>query len=569
VELLAGDAQVREAFALANRAMALAALQRSPQRYTGERRPERRLFQIAFLLLNLRGFAEPEHQDRRNVELIFFPTGGGKTEAYLGVIAFALVLRRLRGSARADRGLGVAVLLRYTLRLLTLDQLGRAAALICALEKLREAQPEKLGEVRFAVGLWVGRSATANTLAQVAREITDYKNSSSSDAVSPFPLTECPWCRKPLTRDSLTLTPSRDAPREVIVGCADFQCDFSVRRRREGLPVVFVDEQLYRELPGFVVATVDKFAMLPWRGETGMLFGRVRARVGHAFYGALDPVPKEAELLPSGLLPPELIVQDELHLISGPLGTMVGLYEAAIDWLCTRDGRPPKLIAATATATVRRAREQIQALFGRRDMSLFPPPGVDAAKSWFASPDEKRPGRMYVGVAAQGRAHKGILLRTYVALMAAAQRGHQAPAAASAADPYMTLVGYFNSLRELGGMRRLVEDEVRRLCALSEERRPLEGAGALAWFARRNVQPEPVELTSRENTTRIARAKARLQQPVVDSCRSLITSANFTDRGQTRNVELGVLIDDPRFGEHLVYHWNSLISGGLMRRYLP
>src|SRR5690606_4296596 len=110
----------------------------------------------------------------------------------------------------------------------------------------------------------------------------------------------------------------------------------SAGKHPDGLPVLFVDEQIYRELPSFLVATVDKLAMLPWRGETGMLFGRVTGRKGDGFVGPMAPAVKPDQHLPAGLLPPELIVQDELHLISGPLGTMVGLFETAVEMLCTR-----------------------------------------------------------------------------------------------------------------------------------------------------------------------------------------------------------------------------------------
>ena len=344
IDRLGGDPEVFEAFCLANEAMALSALKRSPERYDETARPTWRLFQLAFLLVNIIGIEEETHLDRENVELIFFPTGGGKTEAYLGVIAFTLLLRRLRGQKRDDKGLGVSVLLRYTLRLLTLDQLGRAATLICALETLRQRQPEKLGDVRFSVGLWVGRTATANTLSQVRQLIIDYKNSASKTAPSPFPLTNCPWCSEPLGRDSLTLVPSSSKTEGVVAACLNFRCEFSARQNREGLPVLFVDEQVYRELPSFLVATVDKFAMLPWRGETGMLFGRASARDGGRFFGPMDSAPKGATLLGDGLRPPELIVQDELHLISGPLGTMVGLYETAIEYLACRTTDDIKLI---------------------------------------------------------------------------------------------------------------------------------------------------------------------------------------------------------------------------------
>lgn len=516
IEHLTRDPDVLLAFRLANAAMAEAALRRSPGRYSDVERPEWRLFQLAFLLLNIDGIANDHHDDRETVELIFFPTGGGKTEAYLGVIAFTLVLRRLRGQKRPDEGLGVAVLLRYTLRLLTLDQLGRAATLVCALEALRKNHPE-LGKERFAVGLWVGRTATANTLEQVKRLIIDYKNSASKTAPSPFPLVTCPWCNEPLGRDSLSLMPSPSRAEAVVVGCTNFRCEFSARQNPNGLPVLFVDDQIYRELPCFIVATVDKFAMLPWRGETGMLFGRVSARDGSRFFGPMDAVPKKGVAqLPEGLRPPELIVQDELHLISGPLGTMVGLYETAIEYLSTNTGADgksirPKVIASTAT--VRRAREQIRALFGRQDTALFPSPGVNESDTWFAHPNRTAPGRLYVGVAAQGRAMKGILLRSYITLLTAAQKEYQATGSARAADAYMTLAGYFNSLRELGGMRRLVEDEVRTRCSKIEERKPINYSGPHPWLANRQVQIEPVELTSRESTGKIKDAKDRLNRP--------------------------------------------------------
>ncbi len=511
IELLASDAQVLDAFRLANRAMAIQARRRSPDAYQGEERPRWRLFQIAFVLLNLPSIARDDSPDRETVELIFFPTGGGKTEAYLGVIAFTLLLRRLRGQSRPDKGLGVTVLLRYTLRLLTLDQLGRAATLVCALEMIRREQPVRLGDLRFAVGLWVGRSATANTMLEVSEKLTEYKTSSAKNPSSPFPLTHCPWCRTKLGPDSFALKPTKKNPTEVVAGCLDPKCDFNPNHNPEGLPVLFVDEQIYRELPAFVIATVDKFAMLPWRGETGMLFGRVHAHSGRRFLGPLDEKDLAAEKLPGGLWPPELIVQDELHLISGPLGTMVGLYETAIEALCTReDGERrirPKILASTAT--VRRAREQIQALMGRDTTALFPPPGPNDSETFFAKVDRSGPGRLYVGVAAPGRAMKAISLRTYVALLAAAQKLYET-GDRELADCYMTLVGYFNSLRELGGMRRLVEDDVRLRCSQANDRRPLDTPAPHKWLGSRSLQKEPVELTSRERTARIAESKARL-----------------------------------------------------------
>lgn len=523
IELLANDTEVREAFQLANRAMARAARQRNPERYT-QREPSWRLFQLAFLLLNLESVANPASADRPTVELLFFPTGGGKTEAYLGIIAFALVLRRLRGQTRADAGLGVAVLLRYTLRLLTLDQLGRAATLICALELLRREQPQRLGQERFSIGLWVGRSATPNTMQQALDEIRDYK---AQRGPSPFPLPSCPWCRAAIGPQSLTTEPSKK-PERVIVGCLDIDCPFATGNDpaptsddagAHGIPVLFVDDQLYRELPCFIVATVDKLAMLPWRGRTAGLFGRVHSRAGREFFGVMDsPSPKRGnKALPEGLLPPDLIVQDELHLIAGPLGTMVGLYETAIEELSSREVRGqrvvPKILASTAT--VRRAHQQVRSLFGRASMQVFPPAGIDDSETFFAHVDTVHPGRLYLGVAAPGRALKAVLIRTYIALLGAAQHLFEnREVSRLEADAYMTLVGYFNSLRELGGMRRLLEDEIRDRAAKDQrERTPLGFDGPHPWLARRSIKYEPVELTSRESTAKIADAKRNLETP--------------------------------------------------------
>lgn len=524
IELLCEQKDVLEAFGLANGAMAEAARRRSPERYR-ERSPEWRLFQLAFLLLNLRGLAEPTSEDRERVELIFFPTGGGKTEAYLGVIAVALLLRRLRGQREAHAGLGVAVILRYTLRLLTLDQLGRAATLICALESERRKTPARLGSERFAVGLWVGRSATSNTMAEVATQVTRFQTGSGPN---PCPLTACPWCQTDLGPSSLSLLAggklTTKNPEEVRVACPNDHCEFAARNHPEGIPLVFVDEQVYRELPCFLIGTVDKFAMLPWRGEAGKLFGKVTGRAGRVFYNPADgKLPPGAVRLPAGAPPPDLVVQDELHLISGPLGTLVGLYETAVDYLSTQvvEGQRvrPKVLAATAT--VRRATEQMQALYGRmaHQICVFPPPGVNPADTFFSKVDERPevPGRLYVGVAGQARAMKAILLRVYRVLMAAAAQVYDPDGPEDQpADAYRTLAGYFNSLRELGGMRRIAEDELRVRLKEVEKLRPLDHRGPHPWFRNVAWESEPLELTSRESTGAVKRTKDRLAKNARD-----------------------------------------------------
>jgi hypothetical protein len=530
IELLAEDAQAFEAFRIANRVMAKAARRRAGDFEETKDAPRWRPFQLAFLLMNLRGIVEPAGTDRETVDLLFFPTGGGKTEAYLGLAAFTLVLRRLKHPGIASAG--VTVLMRYTLRLLTLDQLGRAAALICALELERQKDPKRLGEWPFEIGLWVGQAATPNRMGKKgdgdrysarARTIA-FQNDDHKP--SPIPLENCPWCNTKFNSKSFVLVangkPNEANPTDLRITCANRGCVF---RNNQLLPIVAVDDAIYRRLPCFLIATVDKFASLPFVGRTGALFGKVDRADKEGFYGPADP--GRGRRLDSPLLPPDLVIQDELHLISGPLGTMVGLYETVLDALATRTENSrqirPKVVASTAT--VRRADRQIQALFARSEVEIFPPPGPDVRDSFFArtveaaDPDNPVPGtqnaRLYIGIAAQGRSLKVVLLRTYLALMAAAQKLYQSEGGAknaeNPADPYLTLLGYFNSLRELGGSRRIVEDEVRsRLAGYRRRARLDEREGP---FADRTIAYDVLELTSRETTSKVADAKRRLALP--------------------------------------------------------
>jgi hypothetical protein len=516
---LLNDSQVLDAFKVANRTMAMAARRRmgtmqgrDPQNLAP---PAWRAFQLAFLLMNIPALADPLHHDRESVDLLFFPTGGGKTEAYLGLAAFALVLRRLKNPGITSAGL--CVLMRYTLRLLTLDQLSRAATLICALELERQKDPAKLGEWPFEIGLWVGMAATPNKMGHKgdnnpdsARAKTLHYTGNSSNP-SPIPLENCPWCGEKFGTNSFQLKPTTDHPEELRIGCLNRRCDFS---RGNSLPILAVDEPIYRRLPCFLIATVDKFAALPWTGEVGAFFGRVSRYDPKGFYGPCGPARGDA--IPGPLLPPDLIIQDELHLISGPMGTMVGLYETAIDALCSREVNGqvvrPKIIASTAT--VRRAESQVRALFDRKLVDVFPPPGPDRRDSFFARTHRtsESNARLYVGIAAQGRSLKVVMLRAYLALLGASQKAFEAEGGKrnhdNPADPYMTLVGYFNSLRELGGARRIVEDEVRtRLTKYADRKRVGEGDGL---YANRTITYEPVELTSRVSTAKVAEAKRKL-----------------------------------------------------------
>jgi hypothetical protein len=486
-------------------------------------------FQLAFLLLNLPSLADPAHPEHGPgreglVDLLWFPTGGGKTEAYLGLSAFTFAMRRFQGTQGGhDGGDGVGVLMRYTLRVLTVQQFQRAAALLCACEHIRSERARlgdrRLGEVPFRLGLWVGAAVSPTYGEQAAQAIEDARISPyKAGRSNPVQLTTCPWCGAPVDRaKDAEYDPVR---RRALVYCGDKlgRCRFTRRLAQgEGLPVITVDDEIYRLVPSMVIATADKFAQLPWQGPSRALFGRVSKRCQrHGWrHPDLDELLDErdrhlrhgqhpaAETVPGGpLRPPDLIIQDELHLISGPLGSLMGLYETAVDHLSTwgLDGKVvrPKVVASTAT--VRRAQAQAHAVFWRR-LEIFPPPGLDARDSFFALQRDPKlvPGRRYLGVCAPGRRIKAVEIRVYVALLGAAQALFDRYGLA--VDPWMTLVGYFSALRELAGMSRLVDDDVSTRLAQAPAR------GLARRFLRQSGKDE---LTSRKSSTEIPAVLDRL-----------------------------------------------------------
>ncbi len=534
IALLANDEAACEAFRFTNRVMHQQRVRGILTRHIrrGEAKAFEELdvpgnrswypFQLAFVLMNLPSLANVHHSERSGPEaqadLLWFPTGGGKTEAYLGLAAFAMAIRRLQGTVEGHDGMhGVAVLMRYTLRVLTLQQFQRAAALLCACEMERRAAAAsghaRWGDEPFRLGLWVGGRSTPNTIAEADEAVKQHRSAgswnTSGTGASPQQITNCPWCGSELFagRDIEVETFSGGRAR-VLQYCSEAtgSCPFSRRQSPgEGIPVLTVDEEIYRRLPSMIIATVDKFAQMPWNGKVQMLFGRVQGYCPrHGFTSPeIEDTPRHnaTRKLPAStmrehppLRPPDLIIQDELHLISGPLGTLTGLYETAIDELCswpTAQGMVrPRIVASTAT--VRRADEQVSRVFART-LSIFPPHGLDVEDNFFAlqrGSDDGPPGRLYVGICAPGLRIKAVLIRLYTAILAAAEKLYREHGAAM--DPWMTLVGYFNSLRELGGMRRVVDDDIQaRLWRMENH-----GLG-------NRRQPKTSELTSRLNATDI------------------------------------------------------------------
>lgn len=540
IDLLATNPQAAEAFSFLNRAMWEQRVHSlyAEQKRRGEieltlesidipRNRTWRTFQLAFILLNLPSITDLAHPDRIHpteavADLLWFPTGGGKTEAYLGLTAYTIGLRRLQGTISGRSGeQGVAVLMRYTLRLLTLQQFQRATALICACEAIRRQDDNKWGQEPFRVGLWVGQKTTPNTTEQSHEILQQAKGSyQGASSGSPHQLTNCPWCGTQIQADRHIHVESwKQGSGRTLTYCGDSlgRCIFSAKQSpKEGLPVVVVDDEIYRLLPTLLIATVDKFAQMPWNGKTQMLFGQVNGYcTRHGFrspeiddsdsHPARNGTPAAKTIPMTPLRPPDLIIQDELHLISGPLGTLVGLYETAVDHLCSWEVEGhtvrPKVIASTAT--IRQAREQIHQLF-LREVQIFPPQGLDVTDNFFSrqrSPSAETPGRRYLGICATGRRMKAALIRVYTASLSASQslfdQGEDV-------DPWMTLVGYFNSMRELGGTRRLVDDDIQtRLYRMADR--------GLAKRPNLEVQ----ELTSRIPSTDIPVVLDRLEVPFV------------------------------------------------------
>lgn len=426
---LSGNADAMKAFQMANEAMLLQRKQTILKK--GEEFDAHKVtwypFQLAFILHELSSFIEPKSEERNTVDLLWFPTGGGKTEAYLGITAFVIFLRRIRNSADD----GVTVIMRYTLRLLTLQQFERASMLIFACELLRKKY--HLGGNEISIGLWVGGKLTPNHLEEARASINKQKKGAvvSPDESNPCQIQVCPWCGKPLTANNYFVNIDEQRMR---IHCSNAECEF--HGTENGLPLHIIDDAIYIYLPTFVVATVDKFAQIPLSDKPAALFG-----------------------ISSNKKAPELIIQDELHLISGPLGTMTGLYEAAITKLCERSGIGAKIIASTAT--IRNAKNQIMALYGR-EYTQFPPQGISAKDSYFAveSTPEDRPARQYYGVMGVGTTATTTLIRVNAALLFASRYLVGLGFEDRIIDNFWTVTGYFNSLRELGGASTQILDDV-------------------------------------------------------------------------------------------------------------
>ena len=430
VELLRTDRVVAEAFRLANRAM-LDQMRQADRIDGREAEPPGyrwRPFQLAFLLTVLESAVREDDDFRDVLDLIWFPTGGGKTEAYLGLVAFLVFWRRLRHPAT---GGGTAAFMRYTLRLLTRQQFERAARIVCAMERMRRADPARLGDEPITVGIWVGGEISPNRFAQAMERVADLVSARPA-ARHALLVERCPWCRTPF--DAARGYDARED--DFHFHCTNRACAFGADERP--LPCNVVDEALYRDPPSLLIGTIDKFARLAWETRAGAFFGLGGGRRRR---------------------PPELVIQDELHLITGPLGSIAGLYEAGIDTLLARRGVRPKYVASTAT--IHMAREQVRRLYAR-DLAVFPPPGLSCDDSYFARTDRDRPGRLYVGYLAPMLDQRHSLAPLAAALLAGPLAAFDGDADRDALlDAWWTQVIYHGSLKDVGNSHNAFVTDVR------------------------------------------------------------------------------------------------------------
>ncbi|MBQ8726302.1 MAG: hypothetical protein IJY84_04325 [Clostridia bacterium] len=424
-------------------------------------------FQLFYLLMIIPDFIDSDSPFKDVVDLLWFPTGGGKTEAYLAVSAFIIFYERLR---KQKSVFGTTIIMRYTLRLLTIQQFERASALICACENVRKE--ERLGGNEISIGLWIGGGSAPNTIEDAIKALEKLRAGEQLyELADPVQITKCPYCGKKLNALNYHIENNR----------MEIMCDNCGH-----LPVYIVDTDIYEKMPTLVVSTVDKFARIVWEERAGRIFGcNVDATK------------------------PRLIIQDELHLISGPLGTLTGLYETAVDKLCWDDnGVKPKIIASTAT--VKNAAYQIKGLYNRNHFQ-FPPSGLDNKDSFFAEQATKddKPSRFYVGLSEQGGSMVDLMIRVFSALSLSDFYLEKSGVEEKVLDQYYTIIGYFNAIKDLGTASTILRERMYnyisslingKFCVESEK---LNVEKLENGKYKEEIKMKAGELTSRKNSSEI------------------------------------------------------------------
>lgn len=461
VELLTTNDQLRTAFQLMNRAMAISAR----GRYT-----KWRPFQFAFLLANLRCLVD-RADESRIVDIVWFATGGGKTETYLGLLLTAAFLDRMRGKIS-----GVTAWSRFPLRMLSLQQTQRFANALAAAEMVR--RDVGIGGDPFSLGFLVGGGATPNRIKKESERPNEDADK-IEEMENPFLLLDaCPFCRQ-----RSVVTSFDRVLWKLDHRCKNSECPIA----GEALPIHVVDDEIWRFLPTIIIGTLDKAANISrhtgMRGLLGAPMGRC-SRPGHGYTyakrgefptgclvpdckGPSGPLPMEAALFPASFR-----LQDELHLLRDSLGAVDAHYECAMDGIQEElSGEKPKILASSATLSG--YLKQVDVLY-RREARVFPqPPPTDGAGFWAADSDKLM--RRYIALAPRRLTVEFVVDRLIVTLQSAIRRLVQEPEGLCEElgvdssysdfliDLYGTNVVYGNTLQDIDAVVRSSETQYAEL----------------------------------------------------------------------------------------------------------
>lgn len=564
IRFLSENENARYAFKLANQAIKYSQDEPThPDITSRSGKFQWRPFQIAFILLNIKGLCsmdeeEEGFEERSIIDLAWFPTGGGKTEAYLGLIAIVSFFRRITYPEK-EKSPQVHTIMRYTLRLLTSDQADRIIRLLGAMNYIFEGEFGRGLYPRFRLGMWVGSDVSPNDLLKnpnrpygtvsAEESLQRIKNFQRETKGSVIQFEVCPWCGDD-SEDGIKNPKQWNIGnlngKKCLMGvCSDSNCIFG--DDQHGIPFTPIDDDIYLNPPTVLLATVDKIARLaknPWaksidKQEDSEVAKKYNVRSLFGFDGINRP--------------PDLVIQDELHLLSGPLGTTSGLIESVIDVLWKNVNHYPKYVAATATI---KGAERDSILMYGRELNIFPPPVAKASDNFFAKENNEKPGRLHVAILGPPDRARTLLNQPAASLL---QRIHDLRLDPNVdkeiIDPYYTLVSYFNSLRELGGAQASIPGRI----ATELMPRFSEDADSVT-----RVLHEMKELTSRKSIHQLKEVKASLKRPCSEnhSVDTVVTTNMFQVGIDIPRLGLMTIVGQPKSNSEYIQS-----SGRIGRRY--